>query len=161
MSRVSNRTAQQLLEVTMLLMRSLAAEMRQGEHGLLPAHVGLLAKIDAGEFSLSDLAQYQSVRLPTISKSITALVERGWVERWVPERNRRQTMARLTPEGRRVLAKIKRRAESHVADLLEPLSAEERTRVNSALTSLSKALSEHTARETQGRVGHERVRSGH
>ena len=54
----------------MLLMRSLAAEMRQSPHGLTPMHVGLLAKIDAGEFTLSDLAHHQSVRLPTISKSI-------------------------------------------------------------------------------------------
>ena len=34
-----------------------------------------------------------------MSKSVALLVERGWLERWTPEDNRRQIMVRLTPEG--------------------------------------------------------------
>jgi DNA-binding MarR family transcriptional regulator len=149
MSAATNETARKLLNVTMLLMRSLAAHMRQCEPGLGPVHVGILAKIDEGSCTLSDLAQHQSVRLPTISKSITLLVQRGWVERSVPEADRRQTMLKLTRAGRNVLARVKQRAERHVGEMLEPLSAAERTRVDAALTSLTQALSERAACELE------------
>jgi DNA-binding MarR family transcriptional regulator len=149
-TRQSNQTAQRLLEVTMLLTRSLAAEMRREYQGITPMHVGLLAKIDAGEINMSELAQHLSVRLPTISKSVKLLVERGWVERRIPDENRRQTMVRLTRDGRRALAAMKRRAEGHVAGLLDPLTAGERKRVDSALICLGRALSAHVAPEHCG-----------
>jgi len=124
----------------MLLNRSLAAELRRHGQGLTPMHVGLLTKIEAGDFILSDLAEHLSVRLPTISKSIKLLVERGWVERYIPEDNRRQTIVRLTAEGRRALSGMKRRAEHHVAGLLEPLAPDELELVGSSLACLRKAI---------------------
>lgn len=148
MTRDTNLSAERLLEVTMLLMRSLSAEMRRGDPGLAPMHVGLLTKIQAGETNLSKLASHLSVRLPTISKSVKLLVERGWVERWVPEDNRRLSMVRLTPEGRRVLAGMQRKAERHVAGLLDTLTAVERKRVDSALAILRKTLSEQAEQNT-------------
>jgi len=144
MAATARQTAQQLLAVTMLLNRSLSAELRRHEHGLTPMHVGLLMKIEAGEFIMSDLAQHLSVRLPTISKSIKLLVERGWVERVIPEENRRQTIVRLTPDGRRALAAMRQRAESHVTKLLEPLTGAELGRVDSSLARLRSALSAKT-----------------
>jgi DNA-binding MarR family transcriptional regulator len=136
----SKPTARALLEVTSLLMRSFAAHMRQGERRLEPAHVGMLAKISVGACSLSELAQHQAVRLPTISKSVGLLVQRGWVERWTPEENRRQTMVRLTADGRRVFAGMKRQAERHVARALEPLTASERVEVEAGLDILIRVL---------------------
>lgn len=133
-------TAERLLEVNMLLMRSLAAQMRRGQHGLTPMHVGLLTKIEAGNNNLSELAAHLSVRLPTISKSIKLLVERNWVERWVPEDNRRATMVRLTDEGRRALTEMKQRAVEHVAELLDSLSETQRKRVDLALALLGDEL---------------------
>jgi DNA-binding MarR family transcriptional regulator len=133
-------TAERLLEVNMLLMRSLAAEMRRGQPGLTPMHVGLLTKIEAGNNNLSELATHLSVRLPTISKSIKLLVERNWVERWIPEDNRRATMVRLTGEGRHALADMKQRAVEHVAGLLDSLSETERKRVDAALALLGDEL---------------------
>jgi DNA-binding MarR family transcriptional regulator len=150
MNRETNSTARRLLDITLLLMRSLAAEMRKGEPGLTPMHVGLLAKIEAGETNMSELAQHLSVRLPTISKSVKLLVERGWVERWVPEENRRVSMVRLTPEGRRVFAGTQRKAEDHVAGLLDTLTAAERKRVDSALAGLYKALSRQSGQQARG-----------
>ena len=134
-------TARALLEVTSLLMREFAAHMRRGEQRLEPAHVGMLAKMSLGACSLSELAQYQAVRLPTISKSIGLLVQRGWVERWTPEENRRQTMVQLTPDGRRVFTGMKRQAERHVAHALAPLTAAERVEVEAGLEILIRVLS--------------------
>lgn len=140
MSPTADETASKLLEATMLVMRSLGAQMRQGEQRLSPAHVGLLAKIGAGQCGMTELARHQGVRLPTISKSIGLLVERGWVERRIPEENRRQTIVRLTAEGRKALGAMKRRAEGHVADILAPLNAAQRGRVHKSLSLLVQIL---------------------
>ena len=61
--------AWRLLQVTMMLMRSLSSSMRQGEQGLAPAHVGILTRVSEGPCSLTELARYQCVRLPTMSVS--------------------------------------------------------------------------------------------
>jgi DNA-binding MarR family transcriptional regulator len=147
MAALPTKTASALLEVTTLLMRSFSARMRQGEartgHGearLEPAHIGILARASMSSCSLSELAQHQSVRLPTMSRSVSLLVERGWLERWVPQNNRRQAMVQLTPEGRRVFARIKRDAETHVARMLAKLTASERSRVDAGLKILIETL---------------------
>ncbi|MCP5144296.1 MAG: MarR family transcriptional regulator [Gammaproteobacteria bacterium] len=137
------QTARQLMQVNMLLMRSIGARMRQGQERLEPAHVGILMRLGSGEpCSLTELARYQSVRLPTMSKSVALLVQRGWVERWVPETDRRQTMLRLTSEGRKVLTRMKRQVDRHVASVLQPLSASERGQIDVALRVLGKRLAE-------------------
>lgn len=152
MPQSRDETAQRLLEVNMLVMRSLSAEMRRDRQGLTPMHVGLLARIDAGETNLSDLATHLSVRLPTISKSIKLLVERGWVKRWVPEDNRRLTMVGLTPEGRRELGAMKKRAVDHVAGLLGSLTRTERRSVDSALTLLCDVLAKQACAKDDSEV---------
>ncbi|TAJ95260.1 MAG: hypothetical protein EPO31_02450 [Gammaproteobacteria bacterium] len=141
MTPQTNDTAQKLLQVTMMLMRSLASSMRAGEDGLSPAHVGIMARLDGAPCSLTELARTQWVRLPTMSRSVSLLVDKGLAERQIPEGNRRQTMVSLTPEGKRVLERIKRRNERHVAEVLEPLDAAERTKVHAGLTILGRMLS--------------------
>jgi DNA-binding MarR family transcriptional regulator len=137
----SVKTARALLEVTTLLMRSLAARMRQGQQRLEPAHIGILAKVSLGSCTLTELAQHQSVRLPTMSKSVALLVERGWLERTTPPDNRRLTMVSLTAEGRQAFAEMKRDAEKHVALMLATLDGAERKRVERGLATLVRVLS--------------------
>ena len=90
---------------------------------------------------MSELARHQAVSLPTISKSVDMLVRRGWVERGAGKSDRRQSMVRLTPRGRRVLADIQQRAERHVAETLAPLTLPERAQLVSALRMLTGVLS--------------------
>src|SRR5215472_10245243 len=99
----------------MLVMRTVAAEMRRSRRPLAPAQMGSLMRIGAGPCTMSELARHQAVSLPTISKSVDMLVRRGWVERSAVKRDRRQSIVRLTRRGRRVLADIQQRAEQHVA----------------------------------------------
>src|SRR5882672_632812 len=136
----SSKTARELLEVTTLLMRSFTARMRQGKQRIEPAHIGILARLSAGPCSLTELAQAQAVRLPTMSKSIALLVDRGWVSRSTPADNRRQTMVALTAAGRGVFTAMKRDSTRHVARLLVTLSDEERIRVDAGLAVLIRAL---------------------
>ena len=103
--------ARELLHVVMLVMRTVAANMRRSPDSLAPAQMGTLMKVSVGPCTMSALARHLSVSPPTVSKSVDMLVRRGWLERWVDKHDRRQTMVRLTTEGRRVLANIKKRTE--------------------------------------------------
>jgi DNA-binding MarR family transcriptional regulator len=142
-----SKTARELLEVTTLLMRSFTARMRQGKQRVEPAHIGILAKLSMRPCSLTELAQYQAVRLPTMSKSIALLVNRGWVERSTPVNNRRQTMVSLTAAGRGVFADMKRDSTKHVAGLLVTLSHEDRIKVDAGLAILVETLTEAVRNE--------------
>ena len=132
--------ARALLHVVMLVMRTVAADMRRSPKPLAPAQMGSLMRVAAGACTMSELARYQAVSLPTMSKSVDMLVRRGWVERWVDKEDRRQTMARLTPSGRRMLAHIRARTETQVAHTLSPLTTAERAQLVAALNVLSRVL---------------------
>ena len=133
--------ARALLHVVMLVMRTVSAEMRRSRRPLAPTQMGSLMRIASGPCTMSDLARHQAVGLSTISKSVDMLVRRGWTERWVDKADRRQSMVRLTPRGRRVLADIKQRAERHVTRTLEPLVPSERSQLIAALRVLTRVLS--------------------
>jgi DNA-binding MarR family transcriptional regulator len=132
--------ARDLLQVTMLVMRSVAAEMRRSPHTLAPGQMGALMKLSMAVSSISDLARHLGVSVPTMSKSIAVLESRGWVERWADAADRRQSIVRLTPEGRRVTSAMRDRSEQHVAALLAPLPPTQRRRVIDALDVLKTML---------------------
>src|SRR5512147_998381 len=132
--------ARELLHVVMLVMRTVAANMRRSPDSLAPAQVGTLMKVSVAPCSMSALARHLSVSLPTVSKSVDMLVRRGWLERWVDKYDRRQTMVRLTPEGRRVLASIKKRTQAHVGRSLVGLTASEREQLVGVMRMLSRVL---------------------
>jgi DNA-binding MarR family transcriptional regulator len=132
--------ARELLHVVMLVMRTLAADMRRSPDALAPAQMGTLMKVAAGPCTMSALARHQAVSLPTISKSVDMLVRRGWLERWVDKHDRRHTMVRLTVEGRRVLGSIKKRSETHVSRSLVGLTAPEREQLVAVTRMLSRVL---------------------
>jgi DNA-binding MarR family transcriptional regulator len=124
----------------MLVMRTMAAEMRRSPEPIAPPQMGTLMNIDASPATMSDLARSQAVTLPTVSKSVDMLVRRGWVARWIDKQDRRQTIVRLTPKGRRILADIKRRAERHVAERLAPLQSRERAELIAVMRGVARAL---------------------
>jgi len=140
-SQVDGETAaRELLHVVMLVMRTVAADMRRSPGAVAPAQMGSLMHVAAGPCTMSDLARHQAVSLPTVSKSVGMLVRRGWLERWVDKKDRRQTIVRLTPEGRRVLAGIKKRTEQLVGRSLVGLTAAERRDLVDAMAVLARVL---------------------
>jgi DNA-binding MarR family transcriptional regulator len=134
------RAAHELLFVVMLVMRTVAAHMRRSPDALAPPQMGMLMKVAMGPCTMSALARYQAVSLPTISKSVDMLVRRGWLERWVDKHDRRQTMVRLTGEGRRVLTDIKKRNQKQVGRSLAGLTAAEREQLVGVTRALARVL---------------------
>ena len=80
----ARESARDILEIIPLVMRTVAAELRAAGELPAPAHFGLLSILSIRPRMLTDLASMQGVSLPTMSSSISAMVERGWVKRGAP-----------------------------------------------------------------------------
>ena len=125
MSDKTESAARQVLEVVPLVMRTLALELRRTRYELAPVHFRLLVLLAERPHNLSELAEKQAVSLPTMSNSITTLVERGWVKRVRAPRDRRMVLVELTSTGRGVLNEILQPVEARVTELLVSLSPTE------------------------------------
>jgi DNA-binding MarR family transcriptional regulator len=68
-----------------------------------------------------------------MSNSITAMVQRGWVRRTAPARDRRVMIVEATPVGRAALERVRRCAEAQLAETLAPLGAPARRRLLAGL----------------------------
>lgn len=143
MSKASKVQAvsQTIVKVIPLVMRAMMAEHHRSNLPMPPAHFRLLTMLAHHACNLSELAARQAVSLPTMSNSISVLVERGWVKRVRSPDDRRQIVLELTPEGRAVLGEIKQQAEARVAELLSGLSADDLQRLSAGILILEQALS--------------------
>jgi DNA-binding MarR family transcriptional regulator len=136
----SRAAARDILKIVPVVMRTVAAELRASGELPAPAHFGLLAMLSAQSRTLTELAALQGVSLPTMSNSISALVERGWVRRTAPVKDRRVVIIEVTTNGRATVARVSRSAEGHLAEILAPLDAEARRRLQSGLSVLRKVF---------------------
>lgn len=129
----ARRTAREILRIVPLVMRTVAAQLRAAGEMPAPAHFGLLTMLKHQPRTLSELAALQGVSLPTMSNSVSTLVERGWVKRSSPARDRRVVLLEVTPLGRATVARVGRAAEAHLADMLQGLDSVSRRQLQGGL----------------------------
>ena len=136
----ARETAREILEIIPLVMRTVSAELRAAGDMPAPAHFVLLSLLSVGPRKLTDLASAQGVSLPTISNSVSAMEDRGWVRRAAPDGDRRVAMIELTAAGRAVLERVSRSAEGHLSEVLAPLDVPARRRLRGGLGVLRKVF---------------------
>jgi len=136
----ARETARAILQVVPLVMRTVAAELRAAGEMPAPAHFGLLSILSEHPRMLTDLASIQGVSLPTMSNSISAMVDRGWVRRTAPGTDRRVVVIEITAAGKAALERVARAAEAHLADVLAPLTLAARRRLQNGLAVLQIAF---------------------
>ncbi len=141
--------ARQVLQIVPLVMRVVAAELRNAPHEIVPAHYRLLHMLCQGPRNLSDMAEMQAVSLPTMSNTIDTLEQRGWVTRTRSTDDRRVVVVALTPAGRHVLEVVEQQAEERLAVLLSGLSDEERLMLAEGLSILRRAFAGTTQGEAK------------
>src|SRR5438093_6214919 len=151
----ARETARDVLEIIPLVMRTVAAELRAAGELPAPAHFGLLSVLSERGRTLTELASRQGVSLPTMSSSISAMADRGWVRRTGPEKDRRSVLIEVTANGRAALDRVARCAEAHLAEVLAPLDPLSRRRLQSGLGVLRKVFARSSS---GGRVARRRGR---
>jgi DNA-binding MarR family transcriptional regulator len=127
-----------LVEVSALVMRRVRAEVRQRPTGgLTYTEIRALSAVIQGHGrSVTEAAEFLGLGVPTTSKVITELVERGLVERKECADDRRRVELDGTKEGRQVLSEAAEPANQVIAGLLAPLTAEERELIGRSLALL-------------------------
>ncbi len=105
----------------------LARKLRQeAEPGITPSMLAALSSVDAaGRLTMSDLCAVEQVQPPTMTRIVAALVEAGLVVREPDEDDRRVAWVRLTPAGRTLLERSRRRKEAYLAKRLRELQPDE------------------------------------
>jgi DNA-binding MarR family transcriptional regulator len=111
----TREVAAELVDVVNLVTQMFWSDLRQSGQPIELTQWATLRRISRSPCTMSTLARHKGVGLPTISKSVAMLVRKGWVERWISKTDRRQTLVRLTDEGRKVLAE----SRAHLEDLLD------------------------------------------
>jgi DNA-binding MarR family transcriptional regulator len=142
-------TSRVLLETFPSLMGFVASELRRHSEVNNPAHFRLLRALRRGPRSLHDLAERHGVRLPTMSRTVSVLEKREWIERVRSTEDRRTVYAHITEKGLETLREVEDRAAGRASELLECLSEEELGKLHDGLNALYGVVSEKLGSDVQ------------
>jgi len=109
------------------------------EPALSDTQLAALATLERhGAMSPGDLAEHEKVQPPSMTRVIAALVDWELVTRAPHPTDRRQVILTVTPAGRSLVQKVRRRKEAWLAQRLAELSPQERAALRAAAPILEK-----------------------
>jgi DNA-binding MarR family transcriptional regulator len=137
--------ARQLLEVVPFAMRLIRGEMRRrrGADLTVVQFRSLMFLQRNPGTALRRVAEHLGLTPPTVSKMISRLAERGFVDRPDSVSDRRRVELRLTARGNALVERVRGETVVRFAEKFERLPPAEREKLTSALELLRKELQEH------------------
>jgi DNA-binding MarR family transcriptional regulator len=110
-----------------LAVTRLARRLRQeAEAGITPSMLSALSSAERqGPVTMRDLCAVEQVQPPTMTRVVAALVAAGLVVREADAEDGRVAWVKVTPEGRRLLERSRRRKEAFLARAIRDLDAGE------------------------------------
>ena len=145
--------AREVLDVVPLVMRVLRAEMRsQRGPELSVPHFRVLAFLGNNEgASLSEVADFVGLRLPSTSTLVDGLVTRGLISRVPAATDRRRLALCLTSHGLATLNTARWAAQARLSKQLAKLAPEQQANVAAAMEALRELFAPRTADEAEAR----------
>jgi DNA-binding MarR family transcriptional regulator len=136
-----------LLRAHRRLTTQLDAELREGADMSLDEYDVLYQVRRAGQpLRMSELGRQVLISRPTTTRVVDRLVERGWLERWHDDNDRRAVYVALTSAGRRAQSRAGRLHLQGVARLMEgPLRHHDVRALADALQALADAPGEDSS----------------
>lgn len=127
-----------VLETCLLVSRLIRAEARRNRPaGLTLSEFRALAYLEAySGATLTELAEYVGLQLPTASKLVEALRKGGNLTRREDPADRRRTLLALTPKGKSRVDEAMRVVRAHLRERLSGLSPDEQDLVRRAMALL-------------------------
>jgi DNA-binding MarR family transcriptional regulator len=151
-SPTSSRLPEELVASTAFLIKRLGFAAKDKaiaayeKAGLNPYHHAVLAVLDEGsretQGAIADALAYDRGQLVGL---LDELEERGLVERRRDPGDRRRHIVRLTPDGKRALAKLRALAHQLENDFLASLDDDERAQLHALLRRLAEQHVPHCA----------------
>jgi DNA-binding MarR family transcriptional regulator len=132
--------ASRLLETAPIIMRFIHKALRDTDLRVEPNQYQLLQMLAHHDFTVSELARKRKVTLPSMSKTVNAMVERGWVERLDVPGDRRVVQVRLTEEGRGAMREAREPMLRIVLGALSTLGDDEKQTLSDGLDVLHVAF---------------------
>jgi DNA-binding MarR family transcriptional regulator len=119
-----------------------ARRLRQEAGGeLSPSQNAALATIaNHGPLTPSELAAIERIQRPTVTRILSHLEEGGLVQRTPDPRDGRACLLSATPEGTRLLRRLRGRKNAYLAKRLRDLDADELEMLERAATTLERIL---------------------
>jgi DNA-binding MarR family transcriptional regulator len=109
------------------------------ETALSDIQLAALAALERkGPMTPGELAEHEKVQPPSMTRVIAVLEERGLVLREPHSTDRRQVILTVTPDGRDLVQRVRRRREAWLAQRLQELTTEERQILRQAAPILEK-----------------------
>jgi DNA-binding MarR family transcriptional regulator len=116
---------------------------READTGVTPTLYASLSTIERHEpVTAGQLALHENVRKPSMTRTIAALVEQGFIDRIPDPLDGRVTWLRTTVEGRRLLRRARRRSDEYLARRLSTLTRAERDTLERAAVLLARLAAE-------------------
>ena len=121
----------------------LAREIRgRGTASLAPHQFSVLAHLERAPRTARELADAERVSPPAMHRTVSALVDRGYVDRTADPDDGRCVILGLTSDGRSALATARTERSAWLHTKLERLSPQERELLAAATTVLAKVAAE-------------------
>ncbi|HET7822966.1 MAG TPA: MarR family transcriptional regulator [Ornithinibacter sp.] len=107
-----------------------------------PHQFSVLARLEEAPRTPKELAAFEKVSAPSMTRTVAGLVEGGLVARADDPTDGRQVILSLTAEGRRTIRDIRRRRDQWFAARLEKLTDDERAVLAQATALLERVAAE-------------------
>lgn len=135
-----------VLTASRLLVAVSARSLAQVEDRVtLPQFRMLVVLSSRGATKLVVLAELLGVAPSTAMRMVDRLIAAGLADRQTNPDNRRETLLRLTEEGRRTVENVTARRRQEIASIVERLAPRQRTALIEALTDFNRAGGEPPA----------------
>jgi DNA-binding MarR family transcriptional regulator len=129
--------AREVLDVVPAVLRPLRRQMRSHRAGLSIPQFRSLCFVERYDgASLSMVADHLDLSLPTVSRMINALVQRGYMQRKSSEDDRRHVSLSLRARGQAIMREARHATQQYLAERFENLSDEQRQSLVAAMETL-------------------------
>lgn len=99
-----------------------------------------------GPMTLGQFARHEQIQKPTATRTIGAMVDRGLVQRTPDPLDGRVGWLQLSADGRRVLARVRRRHDEFLAKRIKRLPPGEQAALERAASILERLMEEEPGR---------------
>ena len=135
MTKIIQDTAQQVLDVVPIVMRTIRAKLRERRAADISVPqfraMSFVNRHDGA--SLSDLSTHIGLTLPSMSKLIDGLVSRNLISRAGHSEDRRRVCLSLTPQGHDELSAAYEHTQKYIAEKMSNLAEDDLKAVSRAM----------------------------
>jgi DNA-binding MarR family transcriptional regulator len=126
--------AKELIETVPRIMHRIRGLMRSQAKGQMTiAQLRILARLYQDVYTITDLAEWQGVSAPAMSKMVDVLEKKAWLERIAHTHDRRQVGLKLTAEGKKFFLSLRKMSRLKMAEQIVGISDSDKAVVRQAL----------------------------